>query len=240
MIRIGIILGSTSPNRVRERVAKWVYDLASWRGDAEFELIDLREDLLPHLDEPLPAARGQYQHNHTRYTRAWADKIALCDGFVMVTPGYNHAISGVLKNALDYLYAEWNNKAAGNRLLRRRRRRSGSRAVAADPRGTADGRRGPTGRAVAAHRVRELHHLQAGRAEHHRFSTHCSTRSSPGAPRSRRCVDERGQGDAGNPGQAGVLRRRVGDYRIVYRVRDDRPLVPRARHRAPPRHLPRW
>jgi NAD(P)H-dependent FMN reductase len=108
MTRIGIILGSTRPNRNGEQVAKWVYDVASRRGDAEFELVDLRDYPLPHLDEPLPPSMGQYQNEHTK---AWADKIASFDGFVIVTPEYNHSTSGVLKNAIDYLYAEWNNKA---------------------------------------------------------------------------------------------------------------------------------
>ena len=110
MIRIGIILGSTRPNRNGEQVANWVYEVASRRGDAEFELVDLRDYPLPHLDEPLPPSMGQYQNGHTRQ---WADKIASFDGFVFVTPEYNHSTSGVLKNAIDYLYAEWNNKAAG-------------------------------------------------------------------------------------------------------------------------------
>jgi NAD(P)H-dependent FMN reductase len=110
MTRIGIILGSTRPNRNGEQVAKWVYDIASRRDDAEFELVDLRDYPLPHLDEPLPPSMGQYQNEHTRQ---WADKIASFDGFVIVTPEYNHSTSGVLKNAIDYLYAEWNNKAVG-------------------------------------------------------------------------------------------------------------------------------
>ena len=110
MTRIGIILGSTRPNRNGEQVATWVYDIASRRTDAEFELVDLRDYPLPHLDEPLPPSMGQYQNEHTRH---WADKIASFDGFVFVTPEYNHSTSGVLKNAIDYLYAEWNNKAAG-------------------------------------------------------------------------------------------------------------------------------
>jgi NAD(P)H-dependent FMN reductase len=110
MTRIGIILGSTRPNRNGEQVAKWVYDIASRRTDAEFELVDLRDYPLPHLDEPLPPSMGQYQNDHTK---AWADKIASFDGFVIVTPEYNHSTSGVLKNAIDYLYAEWNNKAVG-------------------------------------------------------------------------------------------------------------------------------
>jgi NAD(P)H-dependent FMN reductase len=110
MTRIGIILGSTRPNRNGEQVAKWVYEIASLRSDAEFELVDLRDYPLPHLDEPLPPSLGQYQNEHTRQ---WADKIASFDGFVFVTPEYNHSTSGVLKNAIDYLYAEWNNKAVG-------------------------------------------------------------------------------------------------------------------------------
>jgi NAD(P)H-dependent FMN reductase len=110
MIRIGIILGSTRPNRNGEQVARWVYDIASRRSDAEFELVDLRDYPLPHLDEPLPPSMGQYQNDHTK---AWAATIASFDGFVIVTPEYNHSTSGVLKNAIDYLYAEWNNKAVG-------------------------------------------------------------------------------------------------------------------------------
>jgi NAD(P)H-dependent FMN reductase len=110
MTRIGIILGSTRPNRNGEQVATWVYNIASQRTDAEFELVDLRDYPLPHLDEPLPPSMGQYQNEHTRQ---WAEKIASFDGFVFVTPEYNHSTSGVLKNAIDFLYAEWNNKAVG-------------------------------------------------------------------------------------------------------------------------------
>src|SRR6202453_3348772 len=110
MARIGIILGSTRPNRNGEQVAQWVFDIARQRADAEFELVDLRDYPLPHFDEPMPPALGQYAHDHTK---EWAQKIASFDGFVMVTPEYNHSTSGVLKNAIDYLYAEWNNKAVG-------------------------------------------------------------------------------------------------------------------------------
>ena len=110
MIKIGIILGSTRPNRNGEQVARWVYEVASRREDAEYELVDLRDYPLPHLDEPVSPSFGQYQHDHTR---EWAAKIASFDGFVMVTPEYNHSTSGVLKNAIDYLYAEWHNKAVG-------------------------------------------------------------------------------------------------------------------------------
>jgi NAD(P)H-dependent FMN reductase len=110
MTRIAVILGSTRPGRRGEQVARWVMDQAQSRTDAEFELVDLLDFPLPHLDEPLPPSMGQYQNAHTQ---DWAATIARFDGFVFVTPEYNHSTSGVLKNALDYLYAEWNNKAMG-------------------------------------------------------------------------------------------------------------------------------
>jgi NAD(P)H-dependent FMN reductase len=110
MIRIAIILGSTRPNRIGEAVAKWVYDIAQKRTDAAFELIDLREVNLPLLDEPLPPGAGKYAKQHTK---DWAAKIATFDAFVFVTAEYNHSIPAALKNAIDFLYAEWNNKAAG-------------------------------------------------------------------------------------------------------------------------------
>ena len=110
MTKIGIILGSTRPGRNGEKVARWVTDIASKRTDATFELVDLKDYPLPHLDEPLPPSMGQYQNAHTT---EWAAKIAEFDGFIMITPEYNHSTSGVLKNAIDYLFAEWNNKAVG-------------------------------------------------------------------------------------------------------------------------------
>ncbi|SEG93246.1 NAD(P)H-dependent FMN reductase [Actinacidiphila yanglinensis] len=110
MTKIGIILGSTRPGRNGEAVAHWVHELAAKRDDAEFELIDLLDYKLPHLDEMLPPSMGQYAQPHTQ---AWARTIDSFDGFIMVTPEYNHSTSGALKNAIDFLYAEWNNKAVG-------------------------------------------------------------------------------------------------------------------------------
>jgi NAD(P)H-dependent FMN reductase len=110
MTRIGVILGSTRPGRRGEQVATWVLEVAGKRDDADFELIDLVDYPLPHLDEPLPPSMGQYQNAHTR---EWAATIARFDGYIFVTPEYNHSTSGVLKNAIDYLFAEWNNKAMG-------------------------------------------------------------------------------------------------------------------------------
>lgn len=108
--RIGVLLGSTRPNRKGEDVARWVLDLASQREDATFELVDLREYDLPLLDEPIPPMAGRYRNEHTR---SWAERIAAFDGFVIITPEYNHSAPPALTNALSYLFAEWNNKAVG-------------------------------------------------------------------------------------------------------------------------------
>jgi len=110
MLRVAIIVGSTRPGRKGEAVARWVHEIAASRGDAEFELVDIKDYDLPLLDEPLSAIFGRYSKDHTK---AWSAKIASFDAFVFVTPEYNHATSGALKNAIDYLYHEWNNKAAG-------------------------------------------------------------------------------------------------------------------------------
>ena len=98
MIRIAIIIGSTRPGRNGEAVAKWVCKIAQNRTDAEFELV------------PMPPIMGQYSKPHTK---VWAAKIGSFDAYVFVTPEYNHGTSGALKNAIDFLFAEWSDKAAG-------------------------------------------------------------------------------------------------------------------------------
>ena len=110
MIRIAIIAGSTRPNRKAKAVAEWALRIADGRKDAQFELVDIDEFNLPLLDEAMPPLYGRYANDHTK---AWAARIASFDAFVFVTPEYNHSTSGALKNAIDFLFAEWNNKAAG-------------------------------------------------------------------------------------------------------------------------------
>ncbi|MER7796360.1 NAD(P)H-dependent oxidoreductase [Microbacterium sp. NPDC096154] len=107
-LRIAVILGSTRPGRNGEAVARWVMEQAADRA-ATYELVDLAEHDLPLLDEPVPPSMGQYQNQHTK---DWAAVVARYDGFVFVTPEYNRGTSGALKNAIDYAYAEWNDKAA--------------------------------------------------------------------------------------------------------------------------------
>src|SRR5213592_2481629 len=110
MLRVAIIIGSTRPGRKGETVAKWVYEIAQQRSDAEFELVDIKDYNLPLLDEPMSPMMGEYTHQHTK---TWSAKIASFDAYVFVTPEYNHATSGALKNAIDFLYGEWVNKVAG-------------------------------------------------------------------------------------------------------------------------------
>ncbi len=110
MLRIAVIIGSTRPGRNGEAVAKWVHEIAKKRRDAEFELVDIKDFNLPLLDEPVPPSMGQYSKPPTK---VWAAKIGSFDGYVFVTPEYNHGISGALKNAIDFLFREWNDKAAG-------------------------------------------------------------------------------------------------------------------------------
>lgn len=108
-ILIHIILGSTRKGRQGERVAKWVHAVAAQRTDLRAELLDLREWPLPFYDEAESptATEGQYASD---LPKRWSAKIAEADGYLFVTPEYNHGYPAVLKNALDYLYAEWNNK----------------------------------------------------------------------------------------------------------------------------------
>lgn len=108
MVKIAIIVGSTRPGRNASAVAQWVKEQSVKRADAAFEILDIADFDLPILDEPVPPSFGQYSKPHTK---AWAAAVAKYDGYVIVTPEYNHSTSGALKNALDYIYQEWNNKA---------------------------------------------------------------------------------------------------------------------------------
>lgn len=111
MLRVAVILGSTRPSRNGEAVARWVYNIIKKRSnDAEFEYIDIKDFNLSLLDEPIPPSKGQYSKDHTK---TWSPKIDSFDAYIFVTAEYNHGIPGALKNAIDFLYREWNDKAAG-------------------------------------------------------------------------------------------------------------------------------
>lgn len=109
MINIKIIIGSTRPARFGIQPAEWVFELAKKQMDATFELIDLQDLNLPMLDEPVPAVAFQYTKDHTK---KWSKMVDETDGFIFITPEYNHGTSAALKNAIDYLAREWGYKPA--------------------------------------------------------------------------------------------------------------------------------
>ncbi|UNK70725.1 NAD(P)H-dependent oxidoreductase [Microbacterium sp. H1-D42] len=105
--RISVIVGSARPVRIGRQLADSVASTLSTNLDAEIQILDLAEVALPMLDEPLMAGMNQYQNAHTV---AWANLIAESDGVIFVTPQYNAGYPAALKNAIDYIYAEWKNK----------------------------------------------------------------------------------------------------------------------------------
>jgi len=113
-VRIAIVVGSTRPNRWAGTVAEWVHQVATCDSVAgegvTFAVVDLSDYQLPLLDEPQPAAVGSYYRSHTR---DWAEVVDSFGGFVFVMPEYNHSVPAALKNAIDYLFVEWHDKAAG-------------------------------------------------------------------------------------------------------------------------------
>jgi NAD(P)H-dependent FMN reductase len=106
--RILIILGSTRENRRGDAIARWAAEHAKSRSDADFELVDLKDWPLPFFKSPLPPAFGHYD----AAARPWADLVDAADGYLFVTPEYNHGYPAVLKNALDHLFREWGHKPA--------------------------------------------------------------------------------------------------------------------------------
>jgi NAD(P)H-dependent FMN reductase len=105
-----IIIASTRPGRVGPAVADWFYDRAVKNGSFEVELIDLAEVNLPMFDEPKHPRFGDYVYQHTR---DWSATIERGDAYVFVLPEYNHGFNAALKNAIDFLNAEWQYKPAG-------------------------------------------------------------------------------------------------------------------------------
>ncbi len=112
-LKIKIILGSTRPNRFSEKAGKWVHEESKKDDTMDVELLDLRDYPLPFFNEPMSPAMVKDGMYPNEIAKKWASKIREADAFIIVTPEYNHGTSGVLKNALDYIYAEWNNKPVG-------------------------------------------------------------------------------------------------------------------------------
>jgi NAD(P)H-dependent FMN reductase len=107
--RIGIVISTTRQGRFGDKPAAWIRDHAAARGDLEVEIVDLREYPMPFFDEP---GSPIYMPPRDEVARRWAQKVAELDGFIFVTAEYNRGSPAVLKNALDYAYAEFNRKPA--------------------------------------------------------------------------------------------------------------------------------
>ena len=105
--RIAIVIGSTRPTRFADKPAQWMLKQAQLRDDIEVELIDLRDHPLPFFDE---MATNMWMPSRNAEAVRWQETVGRFDGYIFVVAEYNHSITGVLKNALDQAYKEWNRK----------------------------------------------------------------------------------------------------------------------------------
>jgi NAD(P)H-dependent FMN reductase len=109
-VKLAVIVASTRPGRVGPTIARWFIGHIDPDLGFEVEVVDLAELALPMLDERHHSAELRYEHEHTR---RWSESVSSADAFVLVMPEYNVGFTAPLKNALDYLYHEWNHKAVG-------------------------------------------------------------------------------------------------------------------------------
>ncbi|MBI3528504.1 MAG: NAD(P)H-dependent oxidoreductase [Betaproteobacteria bacterium] len=112
MTVISVIVGSTREGRFSEKPAKWILQHLKKRDGVEARLLDLRDFPMPFFDQPVPPAMPGRPPYENDIVKQWTAAIAQSDGFVFVTPEYNYGPAAVLKNAIDWVYPEWNRKAA--------------------------------------------------------------------------------------------------------------------------------
>jgi NAD(P)H-dependent FMN reductase len=112
-IKVHIIMGSVRDGRFNEKATFWIADLAKKREDLDIEVVDLKAWPFPMYNEPSSPSQVKDGKYPSELATKWAAIIGKADAYIFVTPEYNHGMSGVLKNALDFVYAEWNNKAVG-------------------------------------------------------------------------------------------------------------------------------
>jgi NAD(P)H-dependent FMN reductase len=105
--KIGLIIGSTRAGRFADHPAEWIADIVRTRGDMDLEVLDLRDYPMPHFDESSSPA---FKPSENEVAQRWQKKIDGLDGFIVTAAEYNRGPTGVLKNALDYAYKEWNRK----------------------------------------------------------------------------------------------------------------------------------
>lgn len=111
-VSIQVIVGSTRQGRFSEKPAAWIMQELQKRSTVKAELVDLRDYPLPFFEEATSPSMIQEPYAHPVVAK-WTKKVAQADGYIIVTPEYNHGYPAVLKNALDYVYTEWNRKAVG-------------------------------------------------------------------------------------------------------------------------------
>lgn len=112
VLHVAIIAGSTREGRFSDKAARWIVGEAAKRSEVSVETLDLREYAMPFFDDPVsPSFKNEPYANEA--VARFTERIAASDAFIMVTPEYNRGTSGVLKNALDWVYREWNNKPVG-------------------------------------------------------------------------------------------------------------------------------
>lgn len=110
MVTIKIIIGSGRPGRFGAQPARWLFELSKqYKDTAKFELVDLQELGLPFLNESAPASAVNRDYDN-ELTKKWSQIVSVADGFIFISPEYNHSYSPYLKNAIDYLYSEWHHK----------------------------------------------------------------------------------------------------------------------------------
>lgn len=109
MLRVGIIIGSTRANRFADIPARWTAEWAARRGDIDLEILDLRDQNLPFLDEPMPPSANGGMFSRPE-AKAWGSRLATLDAFIATVAEYNHGPTAVLKNAFDSAYNEWGRK----------------------------------------------------------------------------------------------------------------------------------
>lgn len=107
-----VILGSIREQRSGDKVARWFMQAVQQNTNANLELLDLKDYPLPLYADAVSASHRQGPHANPDVQR-WLDKVSAADGYIVITPEYNHSYSSVLKNAMDYAYHEWTNKAVG-------------------------------------------------------------------------------------------------------------------------------
>ncbi len=110
MLNIKIIVGSTRPGRFSEALLPWLQSAIAARTEITAEVIDLRDHPLPFFNAPMSPAYVENGDYGNDAINAFAEKIREADGFIIITPEYNHGPSAEVKNALDVLYREWNQK----------------------------------------------------------------------------------------------------------------------------------